>query len=144
MNENKRYTKRDKINVLAEIVRYAETNGVVVAGFEDLTYENLYDFLNHELELMDKRNAAATNRTNARKAAGEATQERIIEVLTGDFKTVQEIQDALNDPTVSYHMIANRLGKLAKDEDSGIEKTTITYAGTEGTRSRRLTAYRKV
>lgn len=139
----KKPTKKENYNMLLAILAEAEGNGMTLDPEIDITFESLKDFIEHEVELLDNKAAAAAKRAAEKKVAGDELRERIYACLsTDEFKTIKEIEDALGDPDVSAQMITARLTQLASPEVSRVEKDTVTVGG-DG-KSRKLTAYRAI
>ena len=139
----KKPTKKENYNMLLAILAEAESNGMTLDPEIDITFESLKDFIEHEVELLDNKAAAAAKRTAEKKVAGDELRERIYACLsTDEFKTIKEIEDALGDPDVSAQMITARLTQLASPEVGRVEKDTVTVGG-DG-KSRKLTAYRAI
>lgn len=139
----KKPTKKENYNMLLAILAEAESNGMTLDPEIDITFESLKDFIEHEVELLDNKAAAAAKRAAEKKVAGDELRERIYACLSIDeFKTIKEIEDALGDPDVSAQMITARLTQLASPEVGRVEKDTVTVGG-DG-KSRKLTAYRAI
>lgn len=145
MNETvKKTSKKDKLFALKAITHAAENAGMGL-DFEDITYDTLYEFIDHEIELLENKAAAAQKRAANRKAEGDALREQIYNVLSDtDFMTTDEIVKALGDEDITAQMVTSRLTQLVSPEVARAEKTQITVAGKDGGRARKLSAYRKI
>lgn len=141
-NTVKKPTKKENLNVIKNIITLADENGFELP--EGFIFEDLVAFVDHELELLESKAAAAQKRAAAKKAEGDALREKIYDVLSEtDFMTINEITAKLNDPDVSPQMVTSRLKPLS---DLGrVEKEYRTVpATTEGGKSKKLSTYRKL
>ena len=140
MTTSKKITKKAQYSTILNILANAEANGFALP--EGMDYAGLSDFVNHEIELLDNKAAAAAKRAADKKVAGDQLRDRIHDVLTSEFKTIAEIVADLGDPDVSAQMVTARLKQL-KDLDQ-IEKDSVTVpASTEGGKSRKVAAYKR-
>lgn len=134
-------TKKDNFLAILDILDAARNSGVNLKP-GDVTYDSLTDFVNHEIELIDNKAAAAAKRAAAKKAEGDALRDTIYNILsTDEDKTVDAIQAEINDPDVSSQMITSRMSKLIA---SGMVEKTQVSAGSVNGKTRKLTAYRKI
>jgi len=136
MNTTKKVTKKVCYSTIAELVKYAESQGV---GLPDgVTYDGLNEFVDHEIELLDKKAAAAAERAANKKVEGDALREKVLSVVTDKFQTVTEITNAVSDPEVSPAMVTARLSQLAKNGQVVREQQTFSGEG----KSRKLSVYK--
>lgn len=144
MSTTKKITKRDNFAAISAILTAAEADGYVLP--EGITFAGLTDFIDHEVELLDKKAESAAKRASEKKAIGDALREKVLNALsTDDFMTLQDIVTAVNDPDASPAMITSRLTQLGEKGTKQVEKTQITVeASTEGGKSRKATAYRRI
>ena len=142
MNATKKMSKKTLYAVTLDILADAEARNFALP--EGVDYGTLSDFLNHEIELLDKKAESAAKRAADKKAAGDDLRDRIYNTLSdSEFKTIPEIVKELNDPDVSAQMVTARLTQLGKINQ--IEKDSITVpASADGGKSRKVTAYRKL
>lgn len=145
MTNTKKPTKKTNYSVISNLLDYAQNNGVAI-GAEGVTYESLHEFVDHEVELLDNKAAAAAKRAADKRQAGDELREKVFGVLnTEDYMTINEIVKALGDPDISAQMVTARLTQLASPEVARIEKTSVTVpATTEGGKSRKVSAYRAI
>ena len=145
MNETvKKISKKEKLLALKAVAQTAEGSGITL-DMGDITYGTLYDFVDHEIELLENKAAAAQKRAASKKAEGDALREQIYNVLSDtDFMTTDEIVKALGDEDITAQMVTSRLTQLASEEVGKVEKTQVTVSGKDGGRSRKLSAYRKI
>ena len=143
-NTIKKPTKKANYAAIVAILNAAESNGLELDGTE-ITYDSLRDFVDHEVELLDNKAAAAAKRAAAKKVEGDALREKIYDVLTDEPMTINEIVKALDDEDISAQMVTARLTQLASPEVNRVEKKTVTVpASSEGGKSKKLSAYRRI
>lgn len=145
MNETvKKISKKEKLLALKAVAQTAEGSGITL-DMGDITYGTLYDFVDHEIELLENKAAAAQKRAASKKAEGDALREQVYNVLSDtDFMTTDEIVKALGDEDITAQMVTSRLTQLASEEVGKVEKTQVTVSGKDGGRSRKLSAYRRI
>lgn len=141
MTTTKKITKKSYYTTILDILNSAEDSGYTLP--EGMNYDGLNDFVNHEIELLDNKAAAAAKRAADKKVAGDALRDRIYGVLSDtDYMTINEIVNALGDPDVSAQMVTSRLTQLSNLEQ--IDKDTVTVPATaEGGKSRKVSAYKR-
>lgn len=137
----KKITNRDRFSALIKII---ETVGNDIKYPEGMSTEDMIEFLNRQIELLDNKVAAAQKRAAEKKAAGDELRARIYNILDPvEYLTITEIHTALNDPEVSPAMITSRLAQLASDEvhmaEKGKKKITL-----ETGKTKESSAYRKL
>lgn len=143
-NTVKKPTKKANYAAIVAILNAAESNGLELDGTE-ITYDSLRDFVEHEIELLDNKAAAAAKRAAAKKVEGDALREKIYDVLTDEPMTINEIVKALDDEDISAQMVTARLTQLASPEVNHVVKETVTVpASSEGGKSKKLSAYRRI
>lgn len=141
MTTTKKITKKSMYATVLDILADAESRGFALP--EGMDFGALSDFVNHEIELLDKKAESAAKRAADKKIQGDALRDRIRDVLTSDFKTIAEIVSALGDPDVSAQMVTARLTQLINLEL--VEKDSVSVpAITDGGKARKVTAYRLV
>lgn len=143
-NKTPKVTKKANYAAIVAILNAAESNGLELDGTE-ITYDSLRDFVDHEVELLDNKAAAAAKRAAAKKVEGDALREKIYDVLTDKPMTINEIVKALDDEDISAQMVTARLTQLASPEANRVVKETVTVpASGEGGKSKKLSAYRRI
>lgn len=143
-NKTPKVTKKANYSAILAILNAAESNGLELDGTE-ITYDSLRDFVEHEVELLDNKAAAAAKRAAAKKVEGDALREKIYDVLTDEPMTINEIVKALNDEDISAQMVTARLTQLASPEVNRVVKETVTVPTSgEGGKSKKLSAYRRI
>lgn len=126
-------TKRDYYNTLAALISYCEQENI---GLPDgMTYKGLTGFVDHEVELLDNKAAAAAKRAAAKKAEGDALRDLVYNTMSDtEPMTIREIADAIGDEDVTVAKVTARLTQL---KSLGlVEKTEVE--GKKGS------AYRKI
>lgn len=114
MTNSKKITKRENLGTLLDIVDKIEVEGFVFEN-EDMTCDTLREFINHEIELLDNKAAAAAKRAQAKREEGDALRAHILDVMsTEDFMTIKEIVKAIGDEDVSDQMVTARLSQAFK------------------------------
>lgn len=142
MTTSKKITKKAQYATILDILAYAEDNEFALP--EGLDFGMLSDFVNHEIELLDKKAESAAKRAADKKVAGDALRDRIYGVLSdAEFKTIAEIVKELNDPDVSPQMVTARLTQLGSLGQIEKDSVTVPAAG-EGGKARKVVAYRKL
>lgn len=136
----KKTTKREYYSAILDILDYInDGNGFNV---DEITIAELADFINHEIELLDNKAEAAQKRAEKKKKEGDALREKVYEILDEEkYMTIQEIVAAVGDPDVSSQMITSRLSQLKKADR--VEKDSVSISATEGSKAKKLSAYRK-
>lgn len=138
----KKVTKKEQYNVLLDILKAAEGT-IELEG--DITYASLTEFINHEIELLDNKAAAAQERAAKKKAEGDELREKVLNTLnTEEFMTPDAIVDALDDADITRNMVISRLTQLGEKGTNQVEKSEISVpAATEGGKARKAVAYRR-
>ena len=100
---NKKITKRDRFNALLSIPAVQADAGLV-------------DFINHELELLAKKNSADKKPT-AQQTANEAIKSAIVEAMEADrLYTVTEIQKSVAECADLSNQRVSALLRQLKDD----------------------------
>ena len=100
---NKKITKRDRFNALLSIPAVQADQGLV-------------DFINHELELLAKKNSADKKPT-AQQAANEAIKSAIVEAMEPNhLYTVTEIQKSVAECAELSNQRVSALLRQLKDD----------------------------
>lgn len=130
MTTSKKFTKRDYYSTILNILDTATLPDNV---------EELKDFINHEIGLLDTRRAATAKRTKARREEGDILRSRILEAMSAEnFMSINEILKALDDEDISAQMVVARLTQCV---NAGLaEKESVSVPG----KQRKSSIYRKV
>ncbi len=90
----------------------------------------LCEFAEKKLAQLDKRNASAARRAQAKRAEGDAITERVFSVVSAEPMTREAITAALGDETLSVAKIGARLNQLVKT--GRVSKETAKIQNAEG------------
>lgn len=121
-------TKRDYFNELRDLV----TNSDVQNGGQ------LLAFINHELELLDKKNAASAKSAKRKDKAKDELAVSVFSALTAEPQTVVEILEKISDEGATPSKLSYRLSKMV---EAG---TAVREMVKDSETPRRVTAYRLV
>lgn len=130
MTKATKITKRDRYNAIIEIL----------TGVEGAS--ELIDFCEHEIELIDKKSAKAKETAGSKKEEADPIVDAIKAVLTTEFTTIPDITKAIGNPDITTSKVTYRVNALVGAGYA--EKTQVTIPGGEGTKSRKVQAYRVV
>lgn len=140
MTNSKKITKRENLGTLLDIVDKIEAEGFVFEN-EDMTCDTLRDFINHEIELLDNKAAAAAKRAQAKREDGDALRAHILDLMsTEDFMTIKEIVKAIGDEDVSDQMVTARLTQAVR---AGLAEKEVKSVEVNG-KTKKLSCYRKL
>ena len=127
-------TKRDMYEA---IIGAMETGEIKYAPNEVIA------FCQNEIELLDKKAAKAKERAAAKSAENDEIMDKVRDVLSpNDFMPIADVVKAIGDPDLTAAKVQYRLRKLAEANEA--EKTEVTIAGAEGTKARKVVAYRRL
>jgi len=102
-------TKKTKAMYFAEL-REIILNTIMEQDDQD----ELIEFIDKQLETLERRKAAAAERAEKKRAASDAMSDAILAQIGEDLVTVDDIVAALDDETVTRNKVTARLGKLVK------------------------------
>lgn len=126
-------TKREFFAKLVEV--FSEETAPVIEGASG---EEVLEFLNKEIESLDKKAEKAKEKAAEKKAAGDELRTKIEAILeeAGTFLTIAEIVEKIGDSEVTPSKVVARLTQLVKLEkitkDKNKDKKAIyAIAGTE-------------
>lgn len=140
MTNSKKITKRENLGTLLDIVDKIEAEGFVFEN-EDMTCDTLREFINHEIELLDNKAAAAAKRAQAKREEGDALRAHILDAMsTEDFMTIKEIVKAIGDEDVSDQMVTARLTQAVRADLVEKEVKSVEVNG----KTKKLSCYRKL
>ena len=107
---------------------FAELREMVLAAVEDETQKaELVEFIDKQMETLDKRKAAAADRAAKKRAESDALTDEIFALIGNEPMTVDEIVLALDNEEVTRNKVTARLGKLVKA--GSIVKETVKVEG---------------
>ena len=94
---------------------FAELKEMVIAAVEDQEQQNeLVEFIDKQLETLEKRKVSAAERAAKKREESDAMTEQILAQIGDELQTVDEIVAAINDEAVTRNKVTARLGKLVK------------------------------
>ncbi len=101
-----------------KVMYFAELTDMVMEAEEvtDELKDELVDFIDKQIEAIEKRKVAAAARAEKKRAESDALTDAIFAVMTEEFMTADEIVDALEDETVTKSKVTARLTKLINAE----------------------------
>ena len=102
------------------------------------------EFCDKEIASLDVKAAKAKERAAAKKAEADILMGQVEDALTSEFQTIADIATAVAavNPDSTVSKVTYRLTKLV---EAGVaEKTQTTIPATEGTKARKVQAYKLV
>jgi hypothetical protein len=101
-------------------------------------------FCDKEIASLDAKAVKAKERAAAKKAEADVLMGQVEDVLTGEFRVIADIAADVAEvnPDATVSKVTYRLGKLV--EAGKAEKTQVTIPASEGSKSRKVQAYRAV
>ena len=94
---------------------FAELREMVLAAVEDQAQQDeLGEFIDKQIETLEKRKVAAAERAEKKKAESDAMTDAILAQIGDKLITVDEIVIALDSEEVTRNKVTARLGKLVK------------------------------
>lgn len=122
---------------------YEAIIGAMETGEIKYAPDDVIAFCQNEIELLDKKAAKAKERAAAKSAENDEIMDKVREVLSpNDFMPIADVVKAIGDPDLTAAKVQYRLRKLAEANEA--EKTEVTIAGVEGTKPRKVVAYRRL
>ena len=107
---------------------FADLREMVMAAVEDEAQQaELVEFIDKQMETLDKRKAAAADRAAKKRAESDALTDEIFGLIGTEPMTVDEIVLALDSEDVTRNKVTARLGKLVKA--GSIVKETVKVEG---------------
>jgi hypothetical protein len=106
--------------------------------------ETVIAFCDKEIDSLDAKAAKAKERAAAKKAEADALMKTVEAALTEEYATIADIAAVVaeTDPDATVSKVTYRLTKLV---EAGIaEKTDVTVPATEGSKARKVKAFRVV
>ena len=106
---------------------FAELREMVTGWVDREDQDELLEFIDKQIEAIEKRKVAAANRAEKKKAESDALTDAILAQIGEELITVDEIVVALDDEEVTRNKVTARLGKLVKA--GVITKETVKVDG---------------
>ena len=99
-------------------------------------------FCEKEIASLDSKAAKAKERAAAKKAEADGLTDLVAAALTDEFQVIADIAATVaeSDADATVSKVTYRLGKLV--EAGKAEKTQVTIPATEGSKARKVQAYR--
>ena len=102
-------------NKKTKAMYFAELREMVMAAVEDQAQQDeLVEFIDKQIETLEKRKVAAAERAEKKKAESDAMTDAILAQIGNELITVDEIVIALDSEEVTRNKVTARLGKLVK------------------------------
>lgn len=89
---------------------------VMMVVTDEEKQDELVEFIDKQIEMLEKRKASAAERAAKKKAESDALTDEIFALIGEDLITVDEIVVALDNEEVTRNKVTARLGKLVKAE----------------------------
>lgn len=130
---NEKITKRAMYEALIETMK---------TGTCPYAPEDVIAFCEHEIDLLEKKNAKAKERAASKAKEADALQNAVAEALSADFEPIAEIAARVNHPDATVSKVTYRLNALVKEGVA--EKSEVTIPASEGGKSRKVVAFRVI
>lgn len=101
-------TKKTMFEVLRGIVNEMDYEP------DGISCDELGDFIDNEIQLLDAKSEKARERTEAKRAEGDELRDLVYDHLTSTPQTITQITAAIDDPEVTAPMVTARLTQLVK------------------------------
>ena len=104
--------------------------------------ETVIAFCDKEIDSLDTKAAKAKERAAAKKAEADELMKTVEAALTEDYQTIAAIAAVVaeTDPDATISKVTYRLTKLVEADIA--EKTDVTVPATEGSKARKVKAFR--
>ena len=126
-----------KKEILSNVRALMETLDVAFEN-ADLTNDMVIEFCDKEIAALDSKTAKAKERAAAKKAEGDALRDVVLQVLTDEFQTIDEVTAQIEGEDVTKGRITNRLSALVKEGLAERGQVTVGDAGAK----RKISAYK--
>ena len=128
MENNEKITRKEYFNILKEVIEANEVEGK----------EDILNFLNKEIDSIEKRKLRDKARTEAKRELNCEINEEIYNLLTDEFQTGEEIFEKLGDESITKNAIFTRLTQLVNE--GRVEKREQKVEG----KRHKIKGYRKI
>jgi len=125
-------TKRERFESIKALVK-------AVGPVEGIDTEGIVAFCDKEIVALDNRAAKAKERAAEKRAEGDELQAAVLEALTDELSTRQDVTDRIDGEDVTVAKVGYRLSQLVKAGKA--VKEEITVAGEDG-KNKKIAAYR--
>lgn len=113
---------------MANKITEREIYNQMIAGTID--HATMAEFAEKKIAQLDKRNASAARRAQAKRAEGDAITERVFSVVSNEPHTRDEITAMIGDESLSVAKVGARLSQLVKS--GKVSKETAKIQNAEG------------
>ena len=123
---------------------YEGIKAFVADGACEIETADIIAFCDKEIAALDTKAAKAKERAAAKKAEADVLMGQVEEALTDELQVIADIAATVAEvnPDATVSKVTYRLSKLV---EAGIaEKTQVTIPATEGSKARKVQAYRAV
>ena len=97
-----------------KVMYFAELREMVENWVDREDQDDLLEFIDNEVAILEKRKVAAADRAAKKKAESDALTDEIFALIGENPITVDEIVVALDNEDVTRNKVTARLGKLVK------------------------------
>ena len=125
-------TKRERFESIKALIK-------AVGPVEGVDTEGIVAFCDKEIVALDNRAAKAKERAAEKRAEGDELQAAVLEALTDELSTRQDVTDRIDGEDVTVAKVGYRLSQLVKAGKA--VKEEITVAGEDG-KNKKIAAYR--
>ena len=133
-------TKKDYYNTIIEILTKLDDNQLEALELDVEKTEQLIDFCERQIELLDKKAAKAKATAAEKKAEVDPLCDAIVAALTNDLASIPDITANTEAKDVTEGKVRYRLNKLV--ELGLAEKGEITIPGGNGIKARKIVGFR--
>lgn len=93
---------------------FTELRAMVENWVDKEDQADLLEFIDKQMEALDKRKVAAANRAAQKREESDALTEEIFAMISDELVTIDEIVVAFNNEEITRNKVSARLGKLVK------------------------------
>lgn len=107
-------------------------------GIYEITNDEIIEFAENEIALLDKRGEKAKERAAKKKTEADPIKEAVLAILANaeDFMTANDVKDQIEDEDITKSKISNRLTQLF---NAGIvEKAEVSVVKEDGKKGKRM------
>lgn len=101
--------KKTKATILTAVAKYFTENEITVDG---VTSADIIAYANTTIEQMENKKAKAREKAAEKKLEGDEAENRILEILTNELQTGDDITKLLNDNELTKSKVIARLTNL--------------------------------
>lgn len=108
---------------------------------DSLNYDVIVAWAEKKIAQLDHKAAKAKETAAAKRAAGDALSEAVLEAVGPEFEPIADIAARIEGEDVTVSKISYRLNALSKAENPLVEKGEIVL---EGEKRRKVVGYRRI